>query len=78
MGPAGLCPLTPAMLHRNPPLRQIAPKPWPARNANLEAALRRRSCKNDRYAPVYMIRLTAAHEIMPYQLVHPDGECRAS
>jgi hypothetical protein len=41
----------------------------------LDAALKCRSCRKDRYAaPVHMIKLTATQEITPYQWVHPDEE----
>src|SRR6266403_414334 len=41
----------------------------------LEASLKCRSCRKDRYAPpVRMIKLTEAREITPYLWVHPDEE----
>jgi hypothetical protein len=41
----------------------------------LEAALKCRSCRKDRYAPpVHMIKLTATQEIRSYHWVHPDEE----
>jgi hypothetical protein len=41
----------------------------------LEASLRCRSCRKDRYAPpVRMIKLTETREIAPYTWVHPDEE----
>jgi hypothetical protein len=41
----------------------------------LEAALKCRSCKKERYAPpVHMIKLTETREITPYVWVHPDEE----
>jgi len=41
----------------------------------LEAALKCRSCRKDRYAPpVHMIKLTETQEITPYKWVHPDEE----
>ncbi len=41
----------------------------------LEAALKCRSCKKDRYAPpVHMIKLTETREITPYKWIHPDEE----
>jgi hypothetical protein len=43
----------------------------------LEAALKRRSCKNGRYAPpVHMIKLTETQVITPYPWVHPDEDDR--
>jgi hypothetical protein len=43
----------------------------------LEAALKCRSCKKGRYAPlVDMIKLTQEREITPYVWVHPDEERR--
>jgi hypothetical protein len=41
----------------------------------LEAALKCRSCRKGRYAPlVHMIKLTETREITPYKWVHPDEE----
>lgn len=41
----------------------------------LEAALKCRSCRKERYAPpVHMIKLTETREIAPYAWVHPDEE----
>jgi hypothetical protein len=41
----------------------------------LEAALKCRSCRKGRYAPlVHMIKLTATQEITPCKWVHPDEE----
>jgi hypothetical protein len=41
----------------------------------LEAALKCRSCKKDRYAPpVHMIKLTETREITPYVWVYPDDD----
>ena len=43
----------------------------------LEAALKCRSCRTQRYAPpVHMIRLTETREIAPYLWVHPDDSRR--
>jgi hypothetical protein len=39
----------------------------------LEAALKCRSCRKDRYA-VHMIKLTETQENAPYHWVHPDEE----
>ena len=41
----------------------------------LEAALKCRSCRTQRYSPpVHMIKLTQEREITPYVWVHPDEE----
>jgi hypothetical protein len=41
----------------------------------LEAALKCRSCRKDRYAPpVHMIKLTERQEITPYKWVHPSED----
>ena len=41
----------------------------------LEAALKNRSCKKGRYAPlVHMIKSTEQREITPYVWVHPDDD----
>jgi hypothetical protein len=41
----------------------------------LEAALKCRSCKKERYAPpVHMTKLTQEREITPYVWVHPDED----
>jgi hypothetical protein len=43
----------------------------------LEAALKCRSCKKGRYAPlVHMIKLTQEREITPYPWVHPNDDDR--
>jgi hypothetical protein len=43
----------------------------------LEAALKCRSCKKERYAPpVHMIKLKEAREITRYPWVHPDDDDR--
>ena len=44
-----------------------------------EAALKCRSCKKGRYAPlVHMIKLTETREFTPYVWVRPDEERTAS
>jgi hypothetical protein len=51
--------------HRGTPIRKV------------EAALKCRSCKKGRYAPlVHMIKLTESREITPYPWVHPDDDDR--
>jgi hypothetical protein len=43
----------------------------------LEAALKCRSCRKGRYAPlVHMVKLTERQEITPYKWVHPSEEDR--
>jgi hypothetical protein len=51
--------------------------PQTARHAalELEASLKCRSCRKDRYAPpVHMIKLTETREITPYKRVHLDED----
>jgi hypothetical protein len=43
----------------------------------LEAALKCRSCRTNRYSPsMHMIKLTQQREITPYAWVHPDDDER--
>jgi hypothetical protein len=52
--------------------------PLKGRCWKIEAALKCRSCKKGRYAPlVYVIKLTATQEITPYKIRMRRGEAAA-